>query len=487
MNAVFSLCGYDVSLIDKVGAGERAFFVVSAILSLLAAGLAGAGMGYGAVLTVGILPSPLAAVAAAAFVMNLLRLQHAGSGYPLHAPIEDIHAWRPALAGVVVLFVFGCLIVQPLVFLVERPFIDPVLEARAAELALVRAGLGLQTAGVVDHGFGLLARGRAAYSELTVISSALTVVFALLVAGPALLRVVGVRVLRHYESERWITERIVVDDEWAWARECIEETLVALTPNFHPPLTTPFADPPYNTRPLIFGIDPKDIVEGRLRFTRVSRKKTAATPAIPASAEPWWSGLIFSGSPLPDVPAPPPPAPPAPPVDAPAAAPTPSVTTSDTPTPPTVTAMKTATATATATATPPTTATATPPTTATTSLTVGDVSGMSAKVARENVRAMAVCARYLDLPPGEVLATLRAADDDALVRGLFPAWSKLSTILPHRADVALLLGLAPVVAVVVGRDADAVERRLRAVPGESRLEVIFAPELARRLLRERRT
>ncbi len=126
------------------------------------------------------------------------------------------------------------------------------------------------------------------------------------------------------------------------------------------------------------------------------------------------------------------------------------------------------------------------PTTATAAaLSVVDVSSMLAKDARDHVRAMAVCARYLNLSPAEVLASLRAADDDVPVRAVFPAWNKLDTIITHRADVALVLGLAPVVAVVVGRDAETVERRLRAVPGEARLDAIFAPELARRLLRQR--
>ena len=115
-----------------------------------------------------------------------------------------------------------------------------------------------------------------------------------------------------------------------------------------------------------------------------------------------------------------------------------------------------------------------------------DVSALSAKDARDNVRAMALCARYLRLSPAEVLASLRAADDQAPVRTVFPTWNKLETVITHRADVALLLGLAPLVAIVVGREAADVERRLKAVPGEARLDAIFAPELARRLLRQRR-
>ena len=67
MRGLFSLCGYDTSLIDKVGAGERRYFVLSALVSLLAVVIAGAGMAYGAVLTVGVVAAPVAFVVAALF------------------------------------------------------------------------------------------------------------------------------------------------------------------------------------------------------------------------------------------------------------------------------------------------------------------------------------------------------------------------------------------------------------------------------------
>jgi hypothetical protein len=41
---------------------------------------------------------------------------------------------------------------------------------------------------------------------------------------------------------------------------------------------------------------------------------------------------------------------------------------------------------------------------------------------------MALCSRYLEIPPGQVLAALQAAPDDAPLHVVFPAWSKLPTI-----------------------------------------------------------
>lgn len=164
MNALFALCGFDTTHIDKVDAGERRFFVFSALVSLLSVFTAGLGFAAGAFLTIGIVAAPVAFVVAALFVLNLLRLQHAGSGYPLHHPIERIDEWRPALTGVVVLLVLGALLVQPLVFFVEKPWLDADLVRRAADAQAVREALGIHDVAppIVD---GLIARGRTAWSS----------------------------------------------------------------------------------------------------------------------------------------------------------------------------------------------------------------------------------------------------------------------------------------------------------------------------------
>jgi hypothetical protein len=444
-----------------VGRSERAFFVVSAALNLVAVLLAGAGMAYGFVLTVGPWAALPAFIAAALFVLNLLRLQHAGSGYPLHLPIEAIHTWRPGLAGVFILLLFGVLLSQPIVFLLQKPWLDPVVAARVADAAAVRAALGLDETPVTD---GLILRGRAAWSEHLGASALLTLSCALLLAAPAILRVIGTAAVRDYESERWIADRILVDDEWAVARDVIEATLTETAPGWRPPLVVPFADPPYNTRPLIFGLDPADLVEGRVRFVRLPRRQRAPTPALPPTA-PWWAGLA-----------------PVAPADA---APMPTMTTMTTmPTMPTAPSPP---------ATPSTPPPTPPSTTAPAPHPAGDdlpgsvveLGRWRAADARLSIKAMALCARYLDLSAGEVLQSLRAAPDDAPLHTVFPAWGRLPTVLLKPAAVALEMGLAPLIAIAVGRPVDQIERRLRAVPGDRKVSAVFAPELARRLLREK--
>ncbi len=110
---------------------------------------------------------------------------------------------------------------------------------------------------------------------------------------------------------------------------------------------------------------------------------------------------------------------------------------------------------------------------------------MTAAVARTDARAMALCVRYLDIAPNDVVTALRDADGDTLVHTVFPAWNKLPTVLLKTAGEALGLGIVPLVAVAIGRPADQTERRLRAVPPTQKLSSVFAPELARRLLREK--
>lgn len=116
---------------------------------------------------------------------------------------------------------------------------------------------------------------------------------------------------------------------------------------------------------------------------------------------------------------------------------------------------------------------------------VVDVGRVRAADARRSIKVMAWCSRYLELPPGEVLHALRAANDDAPLHEIFPSWGRLPTLLLKPASVALEMGLAPLIAIAVGRPADQVERRLRAVPGDRKVSSVFAPELARRLLREK--
>jgi hypothetical protein len=90
---------------------------------------------------------------------------------------------------------------------------------------------------------------------------------------------------------------------------------------------------------------------------------------------------------------------------------------------------------------------------------------------------------YLEKPRDEVLRALAAAPADAPLFKVFPEWNKLPTLLLKSAGFAIDAGLAPLVAIAVDKPVEQVERRLRAAPRDKKVSGVFAPELARRLLR----
>lgn len=479
--------------------GERRFLVLSAALSLLAALLCGVGLGYGGVLTLGPLSAPFFVVAGALFMLNLLRLQHAGSGYPLHHPIEEIGNWRPSMAGVVVLFALGLLVVQPLALLLLKAPLDGDILRRAAESAALQGALGVQDdAAVAD---GLMLRARLAWDLHPWPMALLSGGLALFVAAPAWLRVVGVRAVRHYESERWIQDRMFVDDEWAVAEDVVTQTLRRTAPGFSGMLQTHFADPPYNTRPLVFGLDPSLFVEGRVRFVKHGRVRDPV-PEVPPGGVPWWEQvgnaehqrppqpepLLVEPAPTPEPvatptpveePAAPPPAlvpPPAPPptVEAPVEAKVPP------PSPPSP-------------APPPRQPPAPPrPRAQPVALPKVDLPDGVLGMGRLDVKTamgdlagtVAYAARYLGKSPAEVEQQIRHSVDSAQLFRIFPEWNKLPTLLLKDAGTALDLGLAPLIAIAVKRPADQVERRLRAAPADKKVSAVFSPELARIVLRK---
>jgi hypothetical protein len=485
-SGVLSFVGYDPAIVLRLKQSDARFFVGGSAIALLATGLVSTSAGYGTALTLGVAAAPLVALAVAFFFLNLLRLHHAGSGYPLHKPIEDIDRWRPAGAAVVVLFVLGLFLTHPLVLWVLRPIIDDVLAARAAEAAAVRAGLGVDAAPVV---VGLIARTRAAWDEALLPTVGLSLLFATVVCAPALLRRTGARAVRLYESERWVNERMLVDDAWAENLDGVTAILTATAPGFVPPLAIHYADPPYNTRPLVFGLDPALFVTGRLRLKRGG--KTDASPV--------WPPPSTSTAPPP----PPPPTPPTPPTQA-----TPTATS------PTLERLPSAPTTPQATPTTgpraegpperlpsapttPTTTTTTTTTTATSTTTarspsswagksVVPVSRMTAAEVRgsDDDGLLLFVALYLEKPRDEVVSALNAAAPDAPLHKVFPEWNKLPTLLLKSAGFALDAGLASLIAIAVDKPRDQVERRLRAAPRDKKVSGVFAPELARIVLRQ---
>jgi hypothetical protein len=466
------VCGYDDGIVARLAPVDARFFVTGAVLSLVAALVPAVSMAYGATLTLGSWLAPLFFVVVAAFVLNLLRLHHAGSGYPLHHPIEGIASWRPAGAAVVVLFVLGAFFTQPLVLLALRPWLDTELQARVAASAALQQGLG-----VVDvHApvYGLIARSHVAWDQHGGVALALSFGSSLLVCLPTLIRRTGARAVRLYESERWIAERELVDDAWAENLDDVTAILRETAPGFSGRLQIHYADPPYNTRPLLFGLDPALLSSGRVRFVRPKGPIEAAPTLVDATAA--------QASPPPPSPPPPPAAPvvvePLAPTIAPSAAPaspwaqpvvTPPAPPPESPPPTTLT--------------PPAPSSPAGPETWAGHTAVASGRTSVAQARDDATGLVLFVSVYLEKPRDEVLRTLAAAPAEAPLFKVFPEWNKLPTLLLKSAGFALDAGLAPLIAIAVDKPVEQVERRLRAAPRDKKVSGVFAPELARRLLR----
>jgi hypothetical protein len=461
-------CGYDDGIVARLSPVDAKFFVLGSIVSLVASLLPACSVAYGASLTLGATTAPVFFVVVGLFVLNLLRLHHAGSGYPLHHPIEGIDRWRPAGAAVVVLFVLGAFLTQPMVLLVLRSFIDTDLAARSAAAAALQQGLGVVDVAAPVH--GLIARSHAAWGGHPVAAGTLSFVFSLVVCAPTLIRRTGARAVRLYESERWIAERELVDDAWAENLDDVTAILGETAPGFSGRLQVHYADPPYNTRPLIFGLDPALLVGGKLRFVRAKGPieeapsldvTRDASPDVPTSAV-LPATPALSSSPVTPTPAIAPAAPtePAEPTEptepiAPVE-PVEPVASSPSPRGPETWAGHTATSAA----------------------------RMTAGQARDDDSGLVLFLTiYLEKPRDEVLRVLAAAPADAPLFKVFPEWNKLPTLLLKSAGFALDAGLAPLIAIAVDKPTEIVERRLRAAPRDKGVSGVFAPELARRLLR----
>jgi hypothetical protein len=482
-------CGYDDAIVARLAPVDARFFVRGALLSLAAALVPAVSMAYGATLTLGAWAAPALFVVVVAFVLNLLRLHHAGSGYPLHHPIEGIDQWRPAAAAVVVLFVLGVFFTQPLVLLVLRPWLDEELAARASAAAAVQQGLG-----VVDVKlpvFGLIARSHAAWDAYPGAAVGLSLFFSLLVCAPTWIRRTGARAVRLYESERWIAERELVDDAWAENLDAVTAILGETAPGFSGRLQIHHADPPYNTRPLLFGLDPALLTRGKLRFVRSAGPVEAAPSLVPASAPPAFPVASAAATPVdtrgPDV------------VVAPdvrgdvavAGAPAFAAMAADTMAPlasPTPSALPTRAPSSPSSPSPPSSSSSSPSSASGAESWAGHTAVLAGRrtvaEARGDVAGLVLFLTvYLERPRDEVLTTLAAAPDDAPLYKVFPEWNKLPTLLLKSAGFALEAGLAPLIAIAVDKPVDQVERRLRAAPRDKKVSGVFAPELARRLLR----
>lgn len=437
-HALVSLTGYDPSLVVRLVSTEQRFFVGVGILCVVASALVGAGAGYGGMYSFSAPVGVGIGVVFAALVLNLFRLLHAGTGYPVHLPIEGIDGWRPGKAPALVLWFLGALIAQPIVILLLKPWLDPLIAARG------------------DNTDGLIIRTLAAW-DMPLAAAPLTVVLAFLIAAPAWTRILTPDAVRAYERERWIEDRLLVDDAFADAQNIITSMLDGLK-GFSGTLATHTADPPYNTRPLVYGLDPALIESGSVRFVK-GRDVPLPEPAPRAPAP---APVAAPLAPTPLAAAPPPLPAPAPVAAAPAATATDDeINTTwddpahdDDPNPP--------------------------------ALAFFDIGRLQVKRARAHMDVAApFIAQFTDRPEDEVRALLKNAPDDARVHRLFGDYKKLRSILMKDAHFALAHGLAPVVALITQRSVADVDKRLRAAPPDKRLTGVFAPELARRLLKRK--
>ncbi len=430
MRFLVSLSGYDAGLVGRLGRGHVRFFAFAAVLVVIAAAGGGVGAAYGMSFPFGPVVGVVVGVGFAAFMLNLVRLVNAGSGYPVHLPIDAIDDWSPTATAAVVLAALGLLLAQPLVLLV----LHPVFHATG----------------------GLVARVDQCWAHPAA-AAAVTAALALVISAPGWLRLVGAGAVRAYERERWIDDRILVDDAFAEAQDAITHLLEGV-PGFKPPLQVHYADPPYNTRPLFFGLDPAVVVKNGIKFVK---QKDAPPP--PPPAEPPGPAARVDDPPRP-APAPPTPPPPPPkPAEVPKAAGGDDVVAAswddashdaDTETP---------------------------------ALAFFDVGRLQAKRAREHADVVApFVAEFTGLPEDQVRGLIRAAPDEMRVHALFSDYKKLRSILMKDASFALDHGLAPIVSIIVQRPVADVEKRLRAAPPDKRLTGVFAPELARRLLKKKR-
>jgi hypothetical protein len=461
------MCGYDEAIVARLSPQDGRFFVVGAVLSLVAAFVPALSMAYGATLTLGAATAPAFFVVVAAFVLNLLRLHHAGSGYPLHHPLEHIDRWRPAGAAVVVLFVLGVFLTQPLVLLLLRPLIDAELAGKSAATRAVQEGLGVVDVAAPVH--GLIARSHAAFEHHGGVALGLSVFFSLVVSAPTWIRRTKARAVRLYESERWIAEREMVDDAWAEHLEDVTEILKETAPGFAGRMQIHYADPPYNTRPLLFGLDPARLSRGRLSFVAPTE------PIEPSPSMTSWASWAEAVSSPQEPPlrsttafAAPSPAPPTAPSPAPPTAPSPAPPTAPSPAPPTA----------------PATASSSSAGETWAGHTAMGAGRMTVAHARGDVSGLVLFLTvYLEKPRDEVLRGLAQAPADAPLYKVFPEWNRLPTLLLKSAGFASEAGLAPLIAIAVDKPVEQVERRLRAAPLDKKVSAVFAPELARRLLR----
>jgi hypothetical protein len=437
---IASKAGFSASIVVRLEPRVQRFFARMSMATVLCSVLVGFGASYGAWLAShSIVVAVVVGAALAGFYFNLFRLFHAGTGFPIHLPLEDLATWRPSTIGVLVLVALGAVLSQPLALFMLR----------SADPASIR-GLIDDAQRVWQH--PLQAAG-------------VTVALSLCAAAPAWLRLMMTTPVRAYEQEKWLVERMLVDDAFADAQDIIT-SLLKHVPGFSGELQVHSADPPYHTKPLVFGMELMPSHEPH-EWALVSYRKPARgrlagrnLDTAPAMNIPQADVVprVEPEAPTLDVPAPVDMAPAAPVelaplVDAPAPEAMPSLddlSDDQDQGPPPLEFMA--------------------------------VGRARIKRLRGNPEVIAHLAEHLNLPATVVEVQLVRADDDARVHEVFEHYKALQNILTKDAAHALKFQLAPILSVVTGRTQADVERRLRAAHPSRRLTGVFAAELARKLL-----
>lgn len=451
--SVTALMGFDDQVLREVDFTSSSRLALVAACGVVSMGLAALGLGYALYLALANVAVAIAvAVAAALFVWNLVRLHHAGSGYPAHKSPEGIDTHRPSLGSVVVFFALGLMATAPCAMFFVAP--SPAKEVRVVERGHADR--------VAEHSpRGLIATGDA-FAARPVRASFALGFFALLFSAVAWLKFPFVRAVRAYERARYGFERARIAQQFEDGERVIS-TLLAPRVGFTPPLKRHFADPPYNTAPLFFGVTPDDLAKDA-RFVR-----PWAAEDVPVVEEAPVQRTVEAEPPE-NHSAPVPPrsereeARPPPPVDdgalnelaeEPAAKSVWDEPLVDDGGPPDVSFL--------------------------------DVGRLSAERARRHVETVApFIARITGRSEREVQALLRVAPDDTPVHRLFSEYTSVRSILMREAGFARAHGFTRFVSIIVGMEEEEVAARMASAPDDQRLTGVFARELARRLLKKTR-
>jgi len=455
--SVTALMGFDDDVMREVDVTSSSRLALVAVCGVVSIGLAALGLGYALYLALANLVVAIAvAVAAALFVWNLVRLHHAGSGYPAHRPPEGIDAHRPSLGSVVVFFALGLMITAPCAMFVVAP--APTKELRVRDDA-PRAERRVDA----RSPRGLIATGDALAAHPVQATFALGL-FALLFSAVAWLKFPFVRAVRAYERARHGRERARIAWQFDDGERAIVE-LLAPRAGFVAPQKRHFADPPYNTAPLFFGVAPDDAARDA-RFVRpwaiedhVEAAPAAAPPVVDKAPEaaPAAKPVEAKSAPTPEDARPPPP------VDdgalsdlaeEPEAKSVWDEPLEDDGGPPAVSFL--------------------------------DVGRLSAERARRYTDEVApFIARITGRSEREVASLLRVAPDDTPVHKLFSEYTSVRSILMREAGFARAHGFNRFVSIIVGLDEAEVASRMASAPDDQRLTGVFARELGRRLLKKK--